>query len=374
MNNINRVLVKQQAKDIIKGKFFYLFLVALIVNILSGVSFNIDFNLNNNNFELFRDNNSNHSYENDQDYFNDFDYDNPIEGFEFNSFSDKNVSFDLPDFNFDYGIKPNKISIVMGVVFAPLTVTLAGMFLALVRRNPNEQFNLGTELGGIFKNSFNHTYWKKLATELLTALIAVALMVLFIVPGIIFAYSAYFVREIISDNPNLKPMEAIKLSKKIVYGNRTELFILDLSFIPWYLLCAVTLGLGCIYVWPYVYTTKALYYENFRMRALQEGRITGDDFLSFNEKYSAYRSADNGANGSPNYNTGGYSYTNPDMNKTANSNSNYYYSQPNAYYRPDAAGNSPTDPSNGQSDINGNNTETHKPVSGENSVLPDENE
>ena len=330
MNNINRVLVKQQAKDIIKGKFFYLFLVALIVNILSGVSFNIDFNLNNNNFELFRDNNSNHSYENDQDYFNDFDYDNPIEGFEFNSFSDKNVSFDLPDFNFDYGIKPNKISIVMGVVFAPLTVTLAGMFLALVRRNPNEQFNLGTELGGIFKNSFNHTYWKKLATELLTALITVALMVLFIVPGIIFAYSAYFVREIISDNPNLKPMEAIKLSKKIVYGNRTELFILDLSFIPWYLLCAVTLGLGCIYVWPYVYTTKALYYENFRMRALQEGRITGDDFLSFNEKYSAYRSADNGANGSPNYNTGGYSYTNPDMNKTANSNSNNYYSQPNS--------------------------------------------
>lgn len=332
MNNINRAVVKQQARNIIKGKFFYLFLVTLIVSVLTGLTYSFDFDVKNNDFELFRDNRGNHSYENDSDYFNDFDYDNPIENFEFNSFrSDKEITklsaFDYLD-DIDTGFKLNQLSVVKGIIFAPLLITMAGMYLALVRRNQNEEFNLGTELGGIFKNSFNNTYLKKLATVLLRNVIMSALTLLFFVPGIIFAYSSYFTNEIMSDNPNLKPMEAIKLSKKIVKGNRTELFVLDLSFIAWYLLCVVTVGLGCIYVLPYVYTTKALYYENFRMRALQEGRITTDDFLSFDERFSGYNANGGYSAGNTNYSANGYSYTNPNTNVNAK-DAGYYYSQQN---------------------------------------------
>lgn len=335
MNNINRAVVKQQARNIIKGKFFYLFLVTLIVSVLTGLTYSFDFDVKNNDFELFRDNRGNHSYENDSDYFNDFDYDNPIENFEFNSFrSDKEITklsaFDYLD-DIDTGFKLNQLSVVKGIIFAPLLITMAGMYLALVRRNQNEEFNLGTELGGIFKNSFNNTYLKKLATVLLRNVIMSALTLLFFVPGIIFAYSSYFTNEIMSDNPNLKPMEAIKLSKKIVKGNRTELFVLDLSFIAWYLLCVVTVGLGCIYVLPYVYTTKALYYENFRMRALQEGRITADDFLSFDERFSKYNPNGGYNTNSANYSANGYSYTNPDANVNAANDTGYYYTQTNAY-------------------------------------------
>ncbi|UKI22752.1 MAG: DUF975 family protein [Anaerotruncus sp.] len=81
-------------------------------------------------------------------------------------------------------------------------------------------------------------------------------------------------------------MQAIMLSKKIVKGHRSELFALDLSFIPWYLLCFAVFPL--IYVVPYVSTTQALYYENFKARAIQLGVVTEDDFLSDAQKAAKY--------------------------------------------------------------------------------------
>lgn len=76
------------------------------------------------------------------------------------------------------------------------------------------------------------------------------------------------------DNPNLSPMEALKLSRRMVDGHRGELFRLDLSFILWWLLMACTAGIAGIYVLPYYKTTQALYYQNFRMRALATGQLT----------------------------------------------------------------------------------------------------
>lgn len=377
MNNINRVLVKQQARDFIKGRFFYLFLVTLIVTLLTGVSYSIDLNVKNKDFELFRDNQSSHSYENDSNHFNDFDYDNPIENFEFNSFESGNEITKLSASDYldamDSGFHLNKLSMVKGIIFAPMLITLAGMYLALVRRNPNEEFNLGAELGGIFKNSFNSTYFKKLATVLLKDIIMIALMMLLFVPGIIFNYSSYFTNEILSDNPNLKPMEAIKLSKKMVQGNRTELFELELSFIPWFLLCLVTLGLGFIYVLPYVYTTKALYYENFRMRALQEGRITADDFLSFDERFSKYNPNGGYNTNSANYSANGYSYTNPDANVNAANDTGYYYTQTNAYNQPQTENNThQTDNYEVSSEHNSQNDEAAQ-YSQDDNISPEEN-
>lgn len=333
MNHINRAVVKQQAKDIIKGRIFYLFLITLIVSILANMSLgyrNLD--ISGNDFELFRknDNSSSESYNNDS-YSQ---WSNPIEDFEFNSavsvpeVTDLSVTNALSPIKAAFGYNGMGISVLVGLIFLPLTVTLSGMYLSLVRRKPEEEFSFGTELGGIFKNTFNDTYLKKLLTVLFRGLITVALTILFIVPGLIFNYSAYFANEIMSDNPNLKPMEAIKLSKKMVKGSRTELFVLDLSFMAWFLLCIITLGIATVYVLPYYNTTKALYYENFRMRALQYGVITADDFVSFDEKVSQYNPSnmDNSA-AANNY----YSYANPNDKRAGE----YYYSpkaedQPNS--------------------------------------------
>lgn len=335
MNYINRALVKQQAKDIIRGKVFYIFLVSLIVTLLANISvgFNIsnnyNYNFNKNDFEFFNDNkggyNEFYDYYSDfgDEYGDDYDYDNPIDDFEFDGTSSAPEITQL-SVNKSGGINAliggllgrgiYSISFLCGIIFTPLLVTTAGMYLSLVRRSPDEPFELGKELAGIFKNSFNDTYLKKLIVVVLRNVFIGLWSILLFVPGIIFYYSSYFTNEIMSDNPNLKPTEAIRLSKKMVQGNRTELFVLELSFIPWILLMIVTFGIASVYVLPYINTTKALYYENFRMRALQNGRITPDDFKSFNEKAAGF-AGDNGSRA--------YGYTAP----TAGA-SDYYYAPP----------------------------------------------
>lgn len=340
MNRINRSLVKTQARQMIKGKVFYLFLISFIVSVLTGAGVSVNFNLstfdslhNSNDFfgNYFDD------YDYDDDYFDSFGYDesdNPIEDFEFNS---KSTGVRVSNLASENEVTQAKTASVFpalagfgsilafaGLIFAPLTVTLAGMYVSFVRRNANENFELGTELGGIFKNSFNNTYLNKLLVTILRDIIMTALCILFIVPGIIFYYSSYFALQIMNDYPNLKPMEAIKLSKKIIKGNRSELFVYDLSFIPWYLLTAITFGIAGIYVTPYKSTSDALYYENFRLRALAEGRITQDDFLSEGERFMKYNSVNYN---DPNQQNGYY-------NPTADNGQNTGYQSYQTYQAP----------------------------------------
>ncbi|MDE6863900.1 MAG: DUF975 family protein [Eubacterium sp.] len=350
MNYINRALVKQQAKDIIKGKVFYIFLVTFIVASLANMSvgFNIANNYNyyfdKNDFEFFNDNKG--GYNEFYDYYSDFgedfdggyEYDNPIDDFEFDGTSSSPEITQL-SINKAGGINAflgglmgrgiGGVTSLAGIAFMPLLVTLAGMYLSLVRKSPDEPFELGKELAGIFKNSFNDTYLKKLLVVILRQIFLVLWSILLIVPGIIFYYSSYFTSEIMSDNPNLKPTEAIRLSKKIVEGNRTELFVLELSFIPWYLLTIVTLGFASIYVLPYINTTKALYYENFRMRALQNGRITPDDFKSFDERIAGNNGSFAYGYTAPSPGASDYYYAPPQSGNQGNEGSYYYTDQSN---------------------------------------------
>ena len=54
---------------------------------------------------------------------------------------------------------------------------------------------------------------------------------LFIIPGIIKAYSNAMVPYVLADNPELGAKEAITLSHKMMNGSKWRAFVLDLSFI-----------------------------------------------------------------------------------------------------------------------------------------------
>lgn len=312
MNNINRALVKSQAREIIKGKVFLLFIISMIVSLLTsgGMRINLDTDGFDEIKDWVKDNVRVHAFDDDyDDDFDDDDYDdffeyfgndglndsdNPIEGFG----SDASIigGADSPTSIITHrsSLLPiftgfaSLLADVVALVFAPLQVTLCGIYLSLIRRNPMEELRFGDELGGLFKNSFNPTFVNKLVLVVLRELFTALWSLLFIIPGIVYHYGAYFSFQIMNDNPNLKPTEALELSKKMVKGNRGELFILDLSFIAWGLLCLVTFGIAAIYVVPYIQTTQALYYENFRLRALADGRICDDDFLSAQERFHKY--------------------------------------------------------------------------------------
>lgn len=96
---------------------------------------------------------------------------------------------------------------------------------------------------------------------LLTTLYTVLWTLLFIVPGIIKAFSYSMSNFILAENPDIKPSDAIKESKKLMDGNKLDYFMLGLSFIGWEILNLFTLGILSIWLQPYIHTTQAAFYE-----------------------------------------------------------------------------------------------------------------
>ncbi|MDR0817068.1 MAG: DUF975 family protein [Clostridiales Family XIII bacterium] len=62
---------------------------------------------------------------------------------------------------------------------------------------------------------------------------------LFVIPGIVAVYRYKFAYMILADNPKISPLEAIRISKHLTYGNKSKLFWLDLSFIGWNILASL---------------------------------------------------------------------------------------------------------------------------------------
>ncbi len=85
---------------------------------------------------------------------------------------------------------------------------------------------------------------------------------LFLIPGIIKGLAYSQTMFLLAENPKMDAATAQKKSMELMEGHKMELFVLNLSFIPWYLLVAITFGLASIYVVPYVRTTLALFYKN----------------------------------------------------------------------------------------------------------------
>lgn len=66
---------------------------------------------------------------------------------------------------------------------------------------------------------------------------------------------------ILFDEPKISSSKAIKKSKQLMKGNIWKLIKLLLSFIGWYLLTILTLGIGSLWLTPYLYTSIAIFYD-----------------------------------------------------------------------------------------------------------------
>ena len=74
---------------------------------------------------------------------------------------------------------------------------------------------------------------------------------------------------ILAENPDMTAREALNESKAIMHGHKMDLFVLELSFIPWLLLVAVTLGIAAIWVEPYMQLTLTNFYHNIKRQDAQ---------------------------------------------------------------------------------------------------------
>ena len=87
---------------------------------------------------------------------------------------------------------------------------------------------------------------------------------LFIIPGIIASYRYRFAVYNLCENPDMGVMEAISMSKAQTAGYKGDLFLLDLTFIGWNLLCSLTLGILSIWIAPYIIQTNIGYFQEIK--------------------------------------------------------------------------------------------------------------
>lgn len=105
-------------------------------------------------------------------------------------------------------------------------------------------------------------YWKTaVAARLLQSLYILLWSLLLIIPGILASYSYAMTEFILAEHPDLTAGEAIARSKALMYGNRWRLFCLQFSFIGWLILCTLTLGIGNLWLTPYMRTATAAFYR-----------------------------------------------------------------------------------------------------------------
>jgi len=85
---------------------------------------------------------------------------------------------------------------------------------------------------------------------------------LFVIPGIIKAFSYAMTPYILYEHPEYSPTDAITESRRIMDGSKLDLFLLNLSFIGWALLSALpgVVGItgilfGTVSLWPLIFVT-----------------------------------------------------------------------------------------------------------------------
>ena len=167
------------------------------------------------------------------------------------------------------GINSELMAFLVGgaivIVLAALAFAILYFVLGSVVGVGYAKFNLDLidlkqpEFGTLFDY---FSQWKTTAiASLLQSIYVVLWSLLFIIPGIMASYSYAMTQYIIAEHPELTAGEAISLSKEIMRGNRFRLFCLDFSFIGWHILCAFTMGIGNLWLIPYIQASKAAFYR-----------------------------------------------------------------------------------------------------------------
>ena len=141
-------------------------------------------------------------------------------------------------------------------IFNPLEVGCKKYYL----RNLNEPAQVGN-IGYAFDNNYKNITKTMFFRDLFTVLWTL----LFIIPGIVKSYEYQMIPYLLVDNPQMTKEQAFEESKRMMQGQKWKAFVLDLSFIGWNILSALTLGiLGIFYVQPYMDATHAALYEALR--------------------------------------------------------------------------------------------------------------
>lgn len=137
-------------------------------------------------------------------------------------------------------------------LFTPLKLGCSRFFVL----NHSFQPQLG-ELLFCFKNNYLNCLLGMLLRNFL-----ISIGYIIIVPGIILSYSYRMVPYLLCMDPTIRPVDALKISREMMRGNKWDTFVYDLSFFGWWCLSLITCGIfGLAYLNPYKMSSNAALFE-----------------------------------------------------------------------------------------------------------------
>lgn len=135
-----------------------------------------------------------------------------------------------------------------------------GFEVAMLRFRRGREDSVNEMLAAGFKED----YGRVLGISLLLAVFICLWALLLIVPGIIKAYAYSMTAYIAEDNPELGPKECLDQSQAMMQGHKMDLFLLDLSYIGWILLGFLSLGIGFLWISPWMEMAHIRFYEELK--------------------------------------------------------------------------------------------------------------
>lgn len=144
------------------------------------------------------------------------------------------------------------------VLAGPIAAGLAAVFLKIRREGTKADFE--TLLWSTKENRFLPT----LLLGLMQTIFLLLWFCLFIIPSIVKSYAYSMSFYIQQDHPEYDWNQCITESRKLMDGKKANLFLLDLSFIGWFIVSLCTFGIGMLWVKPYMEAAHAAFYEDIK--------------------------------------------------------------------------------------------------------------
>jgi len=148
----------------------------------------------------------------------------------------------------------NLISIVMSVVGWLFLYGLAKMWIRIAR---DEEYSTSEIFHSMYKEDPLRIILMSFVRDIFIGL----WMLLFVIPGIVKSYAYSMSYYILNKQPSISSTEAITLSKDVTKGYKGDLFLLDLSYLGWYILGLFTLGILWLWIRPRHQVAKTLMFE-----------------------------------------------------------------------------------------------------------------
>lgn len=143
------------------------------------------------------------------------------------------------------------------IITGPISIGATSVILSLMHENKP------IDIGQMFNDAFgNGQFGRNLLVGLMKQIFVMLWSLLLFIPGIIMAYAYYMAEYLAVTHPEYDWRTCIKESRRLMKGHKWDAFCLDLSFIGWYIVGGLCLGVGTLWVTPYHFTARMYLFDS----------------------------------------------------------------------------------------------------------------